>query len=221
MNKIVVFAGPSLPTNPDLTWEALLERMQIRPPAQEGDILAVIDDRPRTLVLIDSYYFDGCDYTVAAIKPQELISAITAGIQIIGAASMGAIYAAELSQYGVVGVGQVFEWFRDGILQGSNELVILHLPEEFGYQHVTIALVEVRYALQQLVNYRLVSSSSSQSFIQAIKELPFIERSLDIILQLAHSYLNQSMTEALRISLTSSSVKQADTKLALQLACSS
>jgi hypothetical protein len=221
MNEIIVFAGPSLPKRPDLTWKPLLEQVQLRPPAQHGDLLAVMNERPRTLVLLDGYYFDGCNHIVPAVKPEELLSALGARVKIIGAASMGAIYAAELSQYGITGIGQVFEWFRDGILQGSDELVILHLPEEFGYQHMTIALVEIRYALQQLVNEQIISTTASQSFIQATKELPFTERSSDVILQLAYSYLNESSVEILRRSLISNSVKQADAKLALQLACSS
>ncbi|MBW4473917.1 MAG: TfuA domain-containing protein [Stenomitos rutilans HA7619-LM2] len=218
MAEIIAFAGPSLPAIPDSTWNLLLNQVQLQPPAQEGDILAVIDERPHTLVLIDGYYFDGRDHIVAAVKPQELITAVNAGIRLIGAASIGAIYAAELSQYGVVGVGQVFEWFRNGILRGTDELIILHLPEEFGYQHITVALVEVRYALQQLVNEQFVSAAASQAFIATVKELPFPERSLDVILQLARSYLNESTIKALQLRLTSNSVKQADTKLGLQFA---
>lgn len=219
MAEIIAFAGPSLPEVLDPTWNSLLNRVQLRPPAQEGDILAAIADHPHTLVLIDGYYFDGRDHTVAAVKPQELIAAVDVGIWSIGAASMGAIYAAELHQHGVVGIGQVFEWFRDGILQGTDELVILHLPEEFGYQHITVALVEIRYALQQLVNDQLISSTSSQSLIETIKELPFTERSLETILKLVSKHLDKATSELLRLNLLSNSVKQTDAKLAFQLAC--
>ena len=221
MSRIIAFAGPSLPATPDTTWNSLLNQIQLRPPAQESDILAVIDEHPHTLVLIDGYYFDGRDHTVAAVKPQELIAAVSAGIRIIGAASMGAIYAAELNQCGVVGIGQGFEWFRDGILQGTNELIILHLPEEFGYQHITVALVEVRYALQQLLNDQLISSTSSQFLIETIKELPFTERSLETILKIVSKQIDEATSELLWLNLLFNSVKQADTKLAFQLACNS
>ena len=220
MTKIIAFAGPSLPQSPDLTWKPLLEEVQIRPPAQDGDITAALDEEPQVLVLLDGYYFDGCDHLVPAVKPQELLSALDAGVQIIGAASMGAIYATELNQYGIVGVGQVFEWFRDGILQGNDELIILHLPQEFGYQGITVAVVEVRYALQQLVGDRVLSSTDAQLLIEAIKAQPFTERSLDVILQLACSLLDKTTSELLRLALASNSVKRSDAKLALQLACS-
>lgn len=148
MVKVIVFAGPSLPSTPDSTWKLLLENVQVRPPDQSGDIVTAMDEKPQTLVLVDGYYFDGRNYSVPAVKHQELLKALDAGIRIIGAASMGALYAAKLNQHGVVGVGQVFEWFRDGFLLGSDEVVVLHLPQEFGYQRITVALVEVRYALR-------------------------------------------------------------------------
>ncbi len=221
MSRIIAFAGPSLPATPDPTWEPLLEQVQIRSPAQDGDIFAAATDKPQTIVLLDGYYFDGHDYTVPAVKPQELLLVLKAGIRIIGGASMGALYAAELNQYGIVGVGQVFEWFRDGIVQGRDQVVVLHLPQEFDYQLITVALVEVRYALQQLVSNQLLSSTDGQFLIQAIKELPFTERRLDLILRLTRDHLNEATSEALRLVLLFNSVKQADAKLALQLACSS
>ncbi|MBD2020223.1 hypothetical protein H6F43_08495 [Leptolyngbya sp. FACHB-36] len=219
MTRIITFAGPSLPKSPDLSWKLLLEQVQIRPPAQDGDVTAALDEKPEVLVLLDGYYFDGRDHLVPAVKPQELLLALNAGVQIIGAASMGAAYAAELSQFGVVGVGQVFDWFRAGILQGNDELIILHLPQEFGYQGITVAVVEVRYALQQLVGDRVLSSTNAQLLIQAIKAQPFTERSLDVILQLACSILDKTTSELLRLALASNSVKHSDAKLALQLAC--
>ena len=51
MSRIIAFAGPSLPATPDTTWNSLLNQIQLRPPAQESDILAVIDEHPRSLVL--------------------------------------------------------------------------------------------------------------------------------------------------------------------------
>lgn len=221
MSKIIAFAGPSLPATPDPTWKLLLKQVQIRSPAQDGDVFAAARDQPQTIVLLDGYYFNGCDYTVPAVKSQELLLVLKSGIRVIGAASMGALYAAQLIQSGVIGVGQVFDWFRDGIIQGPDEVVVLHLPQEFDYQLITVALVEVRYALQQLVSDRVLSSTDGQSLIQAIKDLPFTERRLDLILQLTRDRLNEAASQALRLILLSNSVKQADAKLAFQLACSS
>ena len=48
MTKIITFAGLSLPATPDSTWEPLLEQVQIRSPAQDGDIFTAARDKPQT-----------------------------------------------------------------------------------------------------------------------------------------------------------------------------
>lgn len=218
MADTIVFAGASLPSVPNQTWEELLEKVQVWPPAQQGDVFAAIDKKPKTIVLLDGYYFDGCDYTIPALKHEELIYALDTGIHIIGAASMGALYAADLLQYGMHGIGQVFEWFRDGVVKGKDEVVVLHLPQEFGYKLITVALVEVRYALKHLVRDGYLSLADSESLIQVIKELPFTERCLELILQLTHSQLGEETRDALHRLLISSSIKQSDAMLALHSA---
>lgn len=209
-----------MPSSPNQTRKPLLEKVQIRPPAQQGDVLVAVEGKPKTLVLLDGYYSDGSDYTPPALTNEELLYALDAGINIIGAASLGALYAAELAEYGMHGVGQVFEWFRDGVLKGKDEVVVLHLPQEFGYQLMTVALVEVRYALSQLIHEGNLSTADSESLIQAIKLLPFTERSLELILQLTHHLLGEDLRNALHRTLSSNSIKQSDAKLALQFASS-
>jgi hypothetical protein len=220
MADVIVFAGPSLPLFPENQWEQLLKKVQFQPPAQQGDVLLAMDKNPKTILLLDGYYFDGRDYSVPSVTHKELLNVLDAGVRVIGAASMGALYAAELTQYGMIGIGQVFEWFRDGILQGNDEVIVLHLPEEFGYKLVTVALVEVRYALQNIARNGYLSLYDSELLVQEIKKLSFTERSLHVILQLAHGILGKELHDELRHALLSNSIKRADAKLALQ-ACTS
>ncbi len=90
----------------------------------------------------------------------------------------------------------------------------------FGYEPITVAVVEVRYALQQLTDKGYVSLADSEALVQAIKELPFTERSLDVILKLVRDHLNEEISEALHHALRSDSVKKSDARLALQFASS-
>jgi hypothetical protein len=90
----------------------------------------------------------------------------------------------------------------------------------FGYKPITVAVVEVRYALQQLTDKGYVSLADSEALVQAIKELPFTERSLDVILKLVRDHLNEEISEALHHALRSDSVKKSDASLALQFASS-
>ena len=47
---------------------------------------------------------------------------------------MGALRAAELHVFGMVGVGRVFELFRDGLLEDDDEVAVAHGPADSGYQ---------------------------------------------------------------------------------------
>ena len=45
---------------------------------------------------------------------------------------MGALRAAELSAHGMVGVGRIFGWYRDGVVVDDSEVALLHADAEHG-----------------------------------------------------------------------------------------
>jgi hypothetical protein len=102
----IIFVGPSL-------YGCTIERLEGEvwlPPAACGDVVrAVIEHTPKQIVLLD-----GCFHQSLAVWHKELVFALLEGIVCIGAASMGALRAAELWRYGMIGVGKIFEMYRDG-----------------------------------------------------------------------------------------------------------
>ena len=61
--------------------------------------------------LVDGRYED-----IAAVWHKEILYAIEQGALVFGAASMGALRAAECADFGMIGVGAVFERYRSGEL---------------------------------------------------------------------------------------------------------
>ena len=47
----------------------------------------------------------------------------------LGAASMGALRAVEMSRFGMIGVGTIFRWFRDARLVAEDELAVAYDPD--------------------------------------------------------------------------------------------
>jgi hypothetical protein len=45
----------------------------------------------------------------AAVGHREIISALKAGVCVVGGSSMGALRASELDSYGMIGVGRIYE----------------------------------------------------------------------------------------------------------------
>jgi hypothetical protein len=83
----------------------------------------VVKLKPRQIVLID-----GSFNQTLAVWHKELVYALLSGVCCIGASSMGALRAAELDRYGMIGIGQIYERFRDG--EEDDSLVILNYDPE-------------------------------------------------------------------------------------------
>ena len=182
--RVIVFAGPCLPARPDARWRASLERCEVWPPAQRGDVLRALGRRPAALILLDGLY-----YSVPSVTHKELLYALDSSVLLVGAASMGALRAVEMEPFGMVGVGRVFELFKSGLLEGDDEVAILHALAEHDYRPQTLALVEVRQALEQVLSRARQPASTGESFLAAVKALPFIERSRPRLTELADQHL--------------------------------
>src|ERR1700741_3964413 len=134
----IVFSGPSLPPSkapfvPGLEW---------RPPVRQGDLYEAALSRPSLIGVID-----GTFELVPTVWHKEILWAMAQGIHVYGAASIGALRAAELYGFGMRGIGRIFASFRDGILVDDDEVAVLHAPERLGYAAVTEAMVNIRATL--------------------------------------------------------------------------
>lgn len=215
MAEVIAFAGPCLP--PDAgekpAWRRLLAEIEVRPPARRGDVLAALAEDPHTIVLLDGYY-----YSVPAVTHKELLYALEAGVRVIGAASMGALRAAELAPWGMIGAGRVYRAYARGEIEGDDEVAVLHLPARWGYRITTLALVEVRHALARLARRRALPAEQMREIVLQLQRLPFTERRKEVLHRLAGRYLGEALAGELATELAAVSVKTSDARLALRLA---
>lgn len=142
--SVVVFLGPSLAV---AEARAILDADYL-PPARRGDIAAAVARGAETVVLIDGYFEQ-----VPAVWHKEILWALSRGVRVCGAASMGALRAAELAPFGMLGVGRVFEAYRAGRFapfadpfEDDDEVAVVHGPAATGYAG-TEALVDIRATL--------------------------------------------------------------------------
>ena len=151
-----IFVGPTLAA-PEVV--ALLPTARVLPPASVGDVLALARRRGvKRIAIIDGYF-----ERMAAVWHKEILVALERGIEVYGAASMGAIRAAELQPFGMIGVGAIFDAFvrgafGQGVRKGGvarfdgaaaalcadDEVAVAHLPAEFAYRPASDALVNLR-----------------------------------------------------------------------------
>jgi hypothetical protein len=161
--RIVVFVGPSLPPSARpgdarLCW---------RGPAAAGDAVALAAERPDAVVLIDGL-FDAWP----AIRHKELLALMAAGVPLLGAASMGALRAAELAPFGMLGFGAIYRAFAAGRLTDDDEVAVLHAPQELDWALLSEAMVNIRATVQSAVRRRIVRPATGR-FLQRIAKAAF------------------------------------------------
>jgi hypothetical protein len=136
----VVFVGPTLPA---AEVAARLPGARVLPPVAVGDVLALARRRGFARIAI----IDGAFERMAAVWHKEILIALERGIAVWGAASMGALRAAELARFGMRGVGGIFRDFAAGRLIADDEVAVAHLPGEYGYRATSEALVNLRHGI--------------------------------------------------------------------------
>ncbi len=169
----IVFLGPSISVD---FARRVLPAGEFRPPIRRGDLQ---DVEPGSIVGI----VDGLFAQTLAISPGEIREAIGGGVIVYGAASMGALRAAEVGA--VVGVGRVFEMYRSGTIERDDEVAIL--VDADSNAALTEPLVNVRFAVDRLVRTGTLRSDDGAAIVEAAQDLHFEERTYRNIL--AHSRL--------------------------------
>ncbi len=164
----LVFVGPTLPAA-----EVAARGFIACPPAAVGDILRAARRRDVTRIALVDGYFE----RMAAVWHKELLIAIERGIAVYGAASMGALRAAELHAFGMVGVGAIFTAFRRGTLVADDEVAVAHLPAEYDYRATSDALVNIRDALAAARTRRMITARTHARLIELADRRFYRERS--------------------------------------------
>jgi hypothetical protein len=172
----VVFLGPSLPADEARS----LARCTVLPPAKAGDVFAILPRRPLAIALVDGV-FEGAP----SVWHHELLAALDAGVAVYGGASMGALRAAELWPLGVVGVGTVFGWYRDGAVNDDDEVALYHAPPEHGSRPFSVPLVDVRWAIVLAARQDLLHPPAARAILTAAQALHFGDRTWGRIFETA------------------------------------
>src|SRR6185437_2270819 len=158
MSRIVVFAGPTISQEQICT---LVHAAEVHPPVASGDLLRLSLAPGDLAAIIDGFYFQS-----GAVRHKEILALLKQGVHVWGAASMGAMRAAELAPLGMRGFGSIFNAYAQGEIEG----------DDMGSAGLTEALVNIRYACAHAVSEGIISPEDSNCIVGAALALPFFER---------------------------------------------
>ena len=176
--SVCLFVGPSIPIAEVRAALARVDaKVTILPPAEQGDILRLLGDLPEVIGIVDGQFFHA-----PAVLHREILLAREQGARVLGAASSGALRAAELDVFGVEGIGEIYRWYRSGKIDGDDEVAVLHASADEGYRPLTEALVSVRFNLGNAQQRGAISARAARNAISALKRLHFTRRTWEAAL---------------------------------------
>jgi hypothetical protein len=176
--------------------EAVAEHLpgaHVLPPVRHGDLLQLAPRTGDTVLILDGVFHQS-----PPIRHKEILEVIASGVRVIGAASMGALRAAELHSLGMIGYGWIFALYRDGTVDADDEVAVMHAegPE---WRQLSEPLVNVRWVLSEVVRVGLITPAEESALLAVARALPYQSRSWTAI---QYAIGDGDLAGALRASLT-------------------
>ncbi|KAF5881978.1 TfuA-like protein [Rhizobium sp. PEPV16] len=181
-DDFVVFLGPTLSATEARKY---LEAIYL-PPVGCGDVVrAVADYAPSAIVLIDGVFAQR-----PAVRHQEILWAMARGLRIYGAASIGALRAAELAPLGMIGHGLIYRWYRRHPLADDADVTVPMAPVELGSRALGDALIDIRLSLKKAARVGVIERRLRDRLESLARSLHFSERSFARVFAAAENNLS-------------------------------
>jgi hypothetical protein len=180
MRKMIVFLGPSLPLEQA---RAVLPEAVFLPPVRQADLVSALRvHQPEVVGIIDGLFSQSL-----SVWHKEILWALTQGVRVYGASSMGALRAAECAPFGMVGVGEIYRQYASGELWADDEVALAHADVDFHYRKLSEPLVNVRATLAAAVRDGVVEAPVAAQVVEVARGIFFADRRWQVLWQEALS----------------------------------
>lgn len=176
MNKPIIYLGPTL-SREEAT--KILDA-DYRDPAKKGDFLMLSrdTDEKKYVGFVDGVFLH--DYPPSPIEVYHL--ATRKNIELIGAASLGALRAVELEKFGMKGIGKIFQLYKNGIINADDEVAVTFVRENNILQ--SEAMIDIRFNLFLAYKKGIITNQTKRRFAKIAKDIYFPFRNYEDIIKL-------------------------------------
>lgn len=168
MERTCIFVGPTLHR------QGIPSGIERFGPAAMGAVFRAVEAGYRRIAIVD-----GAFGNVPSVWHKEILFAMAAGVEVSGASSMGALRAAELFEFGMIGVGRIYRLYRSGTWSDDDVVAVIHAPADLAYCPLSHAMVNIRYTMRRLVQLGAIESIVAKSLVVEMKALHFSRRTDD------------------------------------------
>jgi hypothetical protein len=166
--SVHVFIGPTLPAE---AVTSVVPGALVHPPVSHGDLLRLPLARGDVVAIVDGLF-----HHTASVRHKEILALLAEGVSVIGCSSMGALRAAELASFGMIGNGAVFDMYHTGSIYADDEVAVAH-TEAPSYRRLSEALVTFRYVTAEAVRVGVVDESAARAILAAARGIHYTSRS--------------------------------------------
>jgi hypothetical protein len=166
--RVIAFAGPSLPPSARPAFASV----EWRAPAEAGDLLRLDAGPGDTICLVDGYF----DHR-PAVRHKEILLLLSAGVRVLGAASIGALRAAEMDSTGMIGVGAIYRAYRRGTINADDEVALIHGDAASGWKPLSAPLVDIRATLARAVRAKAIDAAGARALFGRAAAIHYVDRS--------------------------------------------
>lgn len=171
--KVIIFLGPSLSH-----MEALdILDADYRPPVGRGDITRILNENPDIIGIIDGVF-----HQQPAVSHREILDALKKGVKIVGGASMGALRASELDDFGMIGVGYVYNQYKNGLIESDDDVAVVINPETM--EQLSDSMVSMEYNFKRALEKGLINEEDFKVLIKAAKTIFYPKRNYTLLLNI-------------------------------------
>jgi hypothetical protein len=135
---------------------------------------------------------DGLFGNAPSVWHKEILYAISIGVEVVGAGSMGALRAAELSGFGMTGIGRIFRLFRSGLWSDDDEVAVIHASEELDYCPLSETMANVRFTLRRLRRCGFIDRVVEGELVRRMKARHFSQRMREALQEDASGIVGRS-----------------------------
>ncbi|MBC7465409.1 MAG: hypothetical protein H7256_05400 [Bdellovibrio sp.] len=179
MPKIKIYAGLSVS---EKIVKKYLPQAQFSKPIKRNDLYDDLKNGVQVIGIIDGEFLQSL-----SVSPTEIHDVLRCGVSVYGASSMGAMRAAELSEYGMVGCGEIFEHIQSDSYFRDDKLGQIYF-EGMGIE--SIPFVDFYMGAKGLVRRGVVSKAHANLLIEVYLDLHFSRRNFSSLEAIVRKHAN-------------------------------
>lgn len=176
MNKknIVIYTGLSISFDEA---EEILDATYYGP-IKRGDLTQLLDTRSDIEII---GIIDGVFHQSPAVAHKEILRALDKNITVVGGASMGALRACELYPYGMIGVGSIFEDYKNGVIESDDDVAVSLDPQT--YEQLSDSWINMKYNFIEANKDDIITYDEMNDLLNTAKDIYYPRRCFNYVIK--------------------------------------